>query len=80
MQLVVEEKVRSKTKGRFQVEVKNPGAHWSRDREWQSRANPVAREAEAKWLSTDRKLLEKRRMQRILKNLAMEQTMHIKKK
>lgn len=64
--------IKSKTKGKFPISVETEGDRWRKDKQWQAKANPVARDAEAKWNQNDLKLLEKRRNQRILKNSAME--------
>ena len=64
---------KSKTKGRFHVEVRTSAVHWIVDKEWQRKANPIARNAEDRMLDLDKKILNKRRHQRILKNTAMEQ-------
>lgn len=59
-------------KARFPIQIQTEGDRWKKDKQWQAQANPVAREAEDKWLQNDLKLLEKRRHQRVLKNQAME--------
>lgn len=51
-----------------------PAAQWSVDKDWQRKANSVAREAEKRANEIDQQLLEKRRKGRLLKVLAMEQT------
>lgn len=40
-----------------------------KDKAWLHKANPVARDAEVKYLNRDKFLLEKRRFQRILKEI-----------
>eukprot|EP00345_Euplotes_harpa_P005108 CAMPEP_0168328154 /NCGR_PEP_ID=MMETSP0213-20121227/6316_1 /TAXON_ID=151035 /ORGANISM="Euplotes harpa, Strain FSP1.4" /LENGTH=87 /DNA_ID=CAMNT_0008331179 /DNA_START=929 /DNA_END=1189 /DNA_ORIENTATION=+ len=63
---------KSKTKGKFPVNIQTEGDRWKTEKVWQAKANPIARDAEIKWNQNDLKLLEKRRQQRILKNMAME--------
>jgi hypothetical protein len=64
---------RLKTKGRLQVPVQTSAGHWITDKEWQQKANPFAAEAEKKREDLDKRILEKRRKGRILKNMALEQ-------
>lgn len=61
-----------RTKGRLPVEVKTSAQHWITDKVWQLKANPVAADAEKKRDDLDKKILEKRRAGRVLKNLALE--------
>jgi len=63
---------RLKTKGRFAGPIETSAGHWIIDKEWQLKANPEFREAEKKRELLDKKLLEKRRNGRILKNMALE--------
>lgn len=53
---------------------------WLLDKEWQRKANPEARAEEKRREDFDRKVLEKRRYGRVLKNMAMEQTYKIQVK
>ena len=64
--------IKSKTKGKYPINIQTEGDRWRKDKQWQAKANPIARDAENKWNQNDLKLLEKRRNQRVLKNLAME--------
>ncbi|CDW83295.1 UNKNOWN [Stylonychia lemnae] len=64
---------KKKTKGRFQVQLPNTSDIWRIDRQWQMKSNPLAAQEEIRRDTIDRKILEKRRNQRVLKNLAMEQ-------
>ena len=71
---------RLKTKGRFAGPVQTSAGHWIVDKEWQLKANPVARAAEKERDALDHKLLVKRRDGRILKNQALEQQFKIQVK
>jgi hypothetical protein len=62
----VDDKLR--TKGRFPAEIKTSAQHWITDKQWQLKANPIAAEAEEKRDDFDKKILEKRRAGRVLKN------------
>jgi hypothetical protein len=62
------------------VPVETSAGHWITDKQWQKKANPVAREEEEKREALDRKILEKRRNGRILKNMALEQQFKIQVK
>lgn len=62
------------------MQVQTSAGHWITDKDWQLKANPIAREAEKQRESLDRKILEKRRNGRILKNMAMEQQFKIQVK
>lgn len=59
-------------KNMFPINIQTEGDRWKKEKVWQAKANPVAREAELKYTLNDLRLLEKRRNQRILKNKAME--------
>eukprot|EP00347_Sterkiella_histriomuscorum_P017554 403348894 len=70
---------RAKTKGRFAgTFINDQATNFNRDKKWQLIANPVARAAEDKYLRRDKFLLEKRRYQRILKEMQCEETAGIK--
>jgi hypothetical protein len=74
-----EKEYRSKTKGRFAyVDINTPALNFNRDKKWISKANPLAKGAEDKYLSRDKFLLEKRRFQRILKEIQCEEAAGIK--
>jgi hypothetical protein len=63
------------TKGRFggpSLFLKTPAQNFSIDKSWQIYANPIAHESESKYLARDRHLLEKRRYQRVLKEIQCE--------
>jgi hypothetical protein len=62
-----------RTKGRFPAQVQTSAEHWIVDREWKMKANPIAAEAQNERDALDKKILEKRRAGRLLKNMAMEQ-------
>ena len=63
---------RLRTKGRFPAEIKTSAQHWITDKDWQLKANPIAAEAVATRDDLDKKILEKRRAGRVLKNQALE--------
>jgi hypothetical protein len=65
-----EKEYRARTKGRFAgIQFNDPASNFSRDKHWKLKANPIAAQAEAKYLARDKYLLEKRRFQRILKEI-----------
>ena len=51
------------------------------DREWKQRANPKAWNASLKYEATDMRMLEKRKKQKLLQNIALEAQykIHVKK-
>lgn len=53
--------------------VKTEFEQWRRDKEWQAKANPIAREAEDKRNKNDMRLLIKRRKERLIKMQMMEE-------
>lgn len=63
---------RLRTKGRFPAEIKTSAQHWITDKDWQLKANPIAAESVATRDDLDKKILEKRRAGRVLKNQALE--------
>ena len=74
-----EKEIRAKTKGRFQdIHVNGPAENFERDKRWLNKANPLAGTAYSKYLARDRELLEKRRFQRILKEIQLEEAAGIK--
>ena len=74
-----EKEYRAKTKGRFAgVSISDPANNFNKDKSWQKRANPVASQAEKKYLDRDKFLLEKRRFQRILKEIQCEEAAGIR--
>ena len=79
-QLKKEFRDKANTKGKFPVDVPTSAGQWLCDKEWQRKANPFSRDAEKKRDDLDTKILEKRRNQRILKILAMDQTFKSKAK
>ncbi len=67
------------TKGRFnEVTINTPATNFSRDKRWLLKANPQAKAAESKYIARDKYLLEKRRFQRILKEIQCEEAAGIK--
>jgi hypothetical protein len=66
-----------RTKGRFPVQVLTSAEQWITDRDWKMKANPMAAQAQHDRDALDKKILEKRRAGRILKNMAMEQQFKI---
>lgn len=70
---------RAKTKGRFAgTSIADCAIHFNRDKKWQLLANPEARAAESKYLARDKFLMEKRRYQRILKEIQCEEAAGIR--
>ncbi|CDW78929.1 UNKNOWN [Stylonychia lemnae] len=70
---------RAKTKGRFGgTQINDPAINFNKDKKWLLKANPVAKAAEDKYIRRDRFLLEKRRFQRILKEIQCEEVAGIK--
>jgi hypothetical protein len=59
-------------------EISTPATNFNRDKRWISQANPIAKAAESKYLARDKFLLEKRRFQRILKEIQCEEAAGIK--
>ena len=64
--------MRSKTKGRFPVDFQTTAGAWMKDRDWKQRANPVLQQRENKIENSEVKMLEKRKKQKILQNIALE--------
>ncbi len=62
------------------MQIKTSAAHWITDKDWQLKANPVAAQAEHEREALDKRILEKRRAGRILKNQALEQQFKIQVK
>jgi len=56
------------------VAVPSPSALWTKDRSYLRLVNPIAAMQEQRRNDFDRKMLEKRRQGRVLKNMAMKQT------
>ena len=65
------------TKGRFYVKIPNTSDMWRIDKQWYNKSNPYAANEEQRIEAIDKKILDKRRNQRVLKNLAMEQQFKI---
>ena len=55
------------------VQVATSAEQWIVDRDWKMKANPIAAQAQHDRDALDKKILEKRRAGRILKNMALEQ-------
>ena len=69
-----EKEYRSTTKGRYAtVQVTSPSENLIKDRQWLQKANPEAAQEEKRYLAKDLYYLNKRRYQRILKEMLCEQ-------
>jgi hypothetical protein len=75
----VESAYRSRTKGRFAASIvlNTTADNFSKDKKWLNKANPVAQKEERKYLDRDKFLLEKRRYQKILKEMTYEASIGI---
>lgn len=62
------------------IPIKTPAYLWKIDREWKIKCNPIFEQQENNYLAKDRRMLEKRRYGKILKNLALEKDLEIKNK
>ncbi|TNV81355.1 hypothetical protein FGO68_gene8165 [Halteria grandinella] len=79
--IIIEPRIKAMTKGRFggpNLFLNTPAINFSKDKSWQIYANPEANESEVKYLTRDRYLLEKRRYQRVLKEIQCEQQAGVK--
>jgi len=71
----VAEKV--KTKGRFQIQACTNAGNWIRDRQWIYLANPRLKAVEEQREKFDTALLDKRREQKLIQYMALEQQYNI---
>jgi hypothetical protein len=62
------------------VSIKTPAFQWKIDQEWKIKCNPGYQLQETAYLHKDRKMLEKRRYGKVLKNQALEKDLEIKNK
>lgn len=62
------------------IHVKTPAFQWKLDNDWKVRCNPIFEQQEKNYLLKDRRMLEKRRYGKVLKNLALEKDLEIKNK
>jgi len=67
--------VRSVTKGRFNFPAKPPSELYQVDKLWEKTANPIAYQEQKRRELWDRRMLEKKRSQKILKDRLMEEQM-----
>lgn len=79
--IVVEPRIKAITKGKFggpSLFLKTPAQNFSIDKALQVYSNPEASDLEMRYLERDRFLLEKRRYQRVLKEMQCEQQAGVK--
>ena len=60
------------------IPVKTPAFLWKIDHLWKIKCNPIFEQQETNYLVKDKKMLEKRRYGKVLKNLALEKDLEIK--
>ena len=70
-----------RTKGRFPTTFPTSAGVWMKDRAWKQQANPQAWEAEQAFQKAQDRMMEKKKKQKILQNIALEQQykIHVKK-
>ena len=65
---------KAKTKGKFADHIaQGPGENFMRDISWIKKANPEAAQAEANYLARDLQLMEKRRFQKVIQCIQLEE-------
>ena len=65
--------VKTKTKGRFPREYKTNAGSWINDREWKNKANPSLAQDDKRMEASDNAMLQKRKKQKLLQNIALEE-------
>ena len=64
---------RTKTKGRFPRDYKTNAGSWINDKQWKKKANPTLAKDDHRSEASDKAMLEKRKKQKLLQNIALEE-------